>query len=73
MRGRADAVNLFQVDLQALRHRNRRVEQLKSYRGTEDELPGDEERLSKARKDANHFAVEMLFFYLGGGESKADE
>ena len=57
-------MTLFQVDVKALRLYNLRVEQLKSYRGTADELPGDNERLCHARTLANRFLSRMMFFHL---------
>jgi len=59
-------MTLFQVDLKALKHLNRRVAQLKGYRGTPDELEGDDDRLADARKRANRFLVRMVMFHLGG-------
>ncbi|MHC4071195.1 MAG: hypothetical protein ACYTGS_04045 [Planctomycetota bacterium] len=53
---------LFQVDLKTLRHLNRRVKQLKSYRGTPDELPDDEQRLAFARSIATAFLARMIVF-----------
>jgi hypothetical protein len=55
-------MTLFQVDCWRLVHLNRRVEQLKSYKGTNDELPDDGARLAHARKLANRHLKEMLLF-----------
>jgi len=55
---------LLQIDTDNLRLRNLRVQQLRSYQGTPDELPGDDARLRKARRQANQFAIDMLMFHL---------
>jgi len=55
-------MTLFQIDTIRFQHLNRRVEQLKGYLGTADELPGDNARLSHARKRATDHMMSMILF-----------
>ena len=57
-------MTLFLADLKVLTLYNRRVHQLKSYHGTPDELPGDDQRLQDARDRANAHLAEMIVYQL---------
>jgi len=55
---------LWTLDVRAYQHYNRRLRQLHSYRGTADELPGDEQRIEDTRRAMDRHFVEMCVYQL---------
>lgn len=55
---------MWQLDVQVYQLYNRRLQQLKSYRGTPDELTGDDQRIAETRRRMDRHFVEMCLYQL---------